>query len=109
MGGEDRALAKVLDGLRAGKKPREIAVDIYGAEEVRDMWYPDSGMRSQMRRWLDKAERHDRRRLARPGSAPWVRRVTGIREACRGLEGRHLARSAQERESRQRTIRLPPS
>ena len=56
MGGEDRALAKVLDGLRAGKKPREIAVDIYGAEEVRDMWYPDSGMRSQMRRWLDKAD-----------------------------------------------------
>ena len=34
---------KVLDGLRAGKKPREIAVDIYGADEVRDRWYPDSG------------------------------------------------------------------
>ena len=30
---------KVLDGLRAGKKPREIAVDIYGADEVRDGWY----------------------------------------------------------------------
>ena len=31
---------KVLDGLRAGKKPREIAVDIYGADEVRDGWHP---------------------------------------------------------------------
>ena len=55
MGGEDRVLVKVLDGLRDGKKPREIAVDIYGADEVRDGWYPDSGMRSQVRRWIDKA------------------------------------------------------
>ena len=44
-----------------------------------------------------QGRRHDRRRLARPGSAPWVRRVTGSRGTCRGLEGRHFARAAQER------------
>ena len=43
-----------------------------------------------------QGQRHDRRRLARPGSAPWIRRVTGSRGTCRGVEGRH-ARAAQER------------
>ena len=46
---------KALDGLRAGKTPRQIAVDIYGADEVAAEWYSDGGMRSQVRRWIDKA------------------------------------------------------
>ena len=46
---------KAMVGLRAGKKPRQIAVDIYGADEVKANWYPDGGMRSQVRRWIDKA------------------------------------------------------
>ena len=46
---------KVIDGLREGKKPRQIAVDIFGAEEVKAEWYTDGGMRSQIRRWIPKA------------------------------------------------------
>ena len=46
---------KVIDGLREGKKPRQIAVDIFGAEEVKAEWYADGGMRSQIRRWIPKA------------------------------------------------------
>ena len=46
---------KAMVGLRADRKPRQIAVDIYGADEVKSNWYPDSGMRSQVRRWIDKA------------------------------------------------------
>ena len=46
---------RAMVGLRADKKPRQIAVDIYGADEVKANWYPDSGMRSQVRRWIDKA------------------------------------------------------
>ena len=49
-------MIQVLDGLRAGKKPREMAVDIFGADRVAEDWYPDGGMRSQMRRWIAKAE-----------------------------------------------------
>ena len=67
VGGEDRAVVKAMVGLRAGKKPRQIAVDIYGADEVKANWYPDGGMRSQVRRWIDKAQRPGGRRLARPG------------------------------------------
>ena len=47
---------KVLDGLRAKKTQRQIAEDIFGAEEVEAEWYPDGGMRSQMRRWIKKAK-----------------------------------------------------
>ena len=52
---ENRSLAIVMDGLRQGKKPREIAVDVWGAERVEEEW---SGywMRSQVRRWIPKAE-----------------------------------------------------
>ena len=32
---------KALDGLRAGKTPRQIAVDIYGADEVAAEWYSE--------------------------------------------------------------------
>ena len=54
-GGEDRAVVKAMVGLQAGKTPRQIAVDIYGADEVRANWYSHGGMRSQVRRWIDKA------------------------------------------------------
>ena len=33
-----------------------IAVDIYGADEVAANWYSDGGMRSQIRRWIPKAQ-----------------------------------------------------
>ena len=69
---------KVLDGLRAGEKPREIAKDIYGADEVKAEWYTDGGMRSQVRRWISKARAPRRGRLARSGSPQRVRRMTGI-------------------------------
>ncbi len=46
----------VLAGLGAGKKPRGIAVDIWGEQEVVAVWASDSWMRSQVRRWIPKAE-----------------------------------------------------
>ena len=46
---------KVLEGLRAEKSPREMAVDIYGADEVTAEWYSDGGMRSQVLCWIPKA------------------------------------------------------
>lgn len=46
----------MLEGLRAEKTPREIAMDIYGPAEVAAKWYSDGGMRSQVRRWIDKAK-----------------------------------------------------
>ena len=55
-GGEDRAVVKALVGLQAGRKPREIAVDIWGEEEVAAIWASDSWMRSQVRRWIPKAQ-----------------------------------------------------
>ena len=50
---------KVLDGLRAKKKPRQIAEDIFGAERVAAEWSTGDWMRSQLRRWIDKAEALD--------------------------------------------------
>ena len=52
--GEDRALVKAMVGLQAGKTPHQIAMDIYGADEVAANWYSDGGMRSQLRRWISK-------------------------------------------------------
>ena len=46
----------VLTGLGAGKKPRGIAEDIWGEKDVAETWYSDSWMRSQVRRWIPKAE-----------------------------------------------------
>ena len=43
-------------GLRAGKSPREIAVDLYGREKVDAAWHADSAMRSKLRRLLRRAE-----------------------------------------------------
>ena len=49
-------LMTVLDGLRAGKKPRGIAEDIWETEDVANVWASDSWMRSQVRRWVKKAQ-----------------------------------------------------
>ena len=46
----------VLAGLGAGKKPRGIAEDIWGKEDVAAVWYSESWMRSQVRRWIPKAQ-----------------------------------------------------
>ena len=46
----------VLAGLKAGKKQRGIAEDIWSEEDVAAVWYSDSWMRSQVRRWIPKAE-----------------------------------------------------
>ena len=54
-GAEDLTLVKVLEGLRAERTQREIAEDIFGADEVAADWYSDGGMRSQVRRWIRKA------------------------------------------------------
>ena len=76
---------KALDGLRAGKTPRQIAVDIYGADEVAAEWYSDGGMRSQVRRWIDKASGPWRT----AAGATWCRAMgpsgDRVREACRPL------------------------
>ena len=53
---EDRALAKVLDGLKTERTPRRMAEDIWGAERVAAEWNADSWMRSQIRRWVPKAQ-----------------------------------------------------
>ncbi len=49
-----------MDGLRRGRKPRQIAVDVWGAREdfrqvVRE-WRTGDWMRSQIRRWNKKAK-----------------------------------------------------
>ena len=46
----------MLDGLGAGKTPRGIAQDIWGQEDVAAVWTSDSWMRSQVRRWIPKAQ-----------------------------------------------------
>lgn len=51
----DRLLT-VMEGLRAGKKPRGIAEDIWGKEDVVRIWASDSWMRPQVRRWIPKAK-----------------------------------------------------
>ena len=47
---------KVLDGLRAEKTHRQIAEDVFGADEVAAKWHPDGWMRSQVRRWIPRAK-----------------------------------------------------
>ena len=57
---EDRNLAIVMDGLRQDRKPRSIAIDVWGAERgadgVVEEWRTGDWMRSQMRRWMRKAK-----------------------------------------------------
>ena len=49
-------LVTVLAGFGAGKKPRGIAEDVWGEKDVAEVWNSDSWMRSQVRRWIPKAE-----------------------------------------------------
>ena len=46
----------MLDSLAAGKTPRGIAQDIWGKEDVAAVWTSESWMRSQVRRWIPKAQ-----------------------------------------------------
>ena len=45
----------VLDGLREKRTQRRIAEEVWGAERVAAEWDPDGWMRSQVRRWVRKA------------------------------------------------------
>ena len=47
--------AAAMAGLRSGKSMREIAVDLHGADRVTADWHGDSGMRTQVRRLVDRA------------------------------------------------------
>ncbi len=63
--GEPAALlAVVAAGLRAGKPLREIAVDLYGREQVDADWHADGRMRSKLRRLVQRA------RAASGGAGP---------------------------------------
>ena len=54
--GADAAMRGIaLAGLRSGKSMREIAVDLYGADEVAADWHVDSRMRAKVRRLVDRA------------------------------------------------------
>ena len=55
--------AMALAGWRAGKSMWEIAIDIYGREQVDADWHADSWMRAKIRRLLYRAE-------ARVGAGP---------------------------------------
>ena len=49
------AEAVALAGWRARRSLREIAVELYGRDEVEACWHDDSAMRSKMRRLLARA------------------------------------------------------
>ena len=51
----DEELLLALDGHLDGKLPREIAADLTGAARVAADWYPDSGLRSLVRRRIRKS------------------------------------------------------
>ena len=61
------AEAVVAAGLRAGTPLREIAVDLYGREQVDADWHSDSHMRSKLRRLVQRAR-------AASGGAVWRER-----------------------------------
>ncbi len=94
-----------MDGLRRGRKPRQIAVDVWGAREdfrqvVRE-WRTGDWMRSQIRRWNKKAKaladggwcnlvprggpRSGVGRGLRSRSMPVHRDMNGIRHGIRSL------------------------
>ena len=65
MNGPERDMAaEALAGRRAGKPLREIAVDLYGREQVDADWHADSRMRSKLRRLVQRA------RAASGGAGP---------------------------------------
>ena len=45
----------VMERLKAGRTPRGIAMEVWGAEAVESEWGSDSWMRAQVRRWIRKA------------------------------------------------------
>ena len=45
----------ILDGLGTKRTQRDIAVEIWGGERVAAEWTTGYWMRSQVRRWIDKA------------------------------------------------------
>ena len=54
--GDDAAMRTVaLAGIWSGKSMREIAVDLYGADQVAADWHDDSGMRAKVRRLVNRA------------------------------------------------------
>ena len=54
--GADAAMrAVVLAGIRSGKSMREIAIDLYGTDEVAADWHVDSRMRAMVRRLVYRA------------------------------------------------------
>ena len=70
--GDDAAVrAVVLAGMRSGKSMREIAIDLYGTDEVAADWHVDSRMRSQVRRLVNRARAaSDEGPPARHGAMP---------------------------------------
>jgi hypothetical protein len=54
-GAEAAMRAVALAGIRSGKSMREIAVDLYGADEVAADWHVDSRMRAKVRRLVYRA------------------------------------------------------
>ena len=64
-------------GLRAGKPLREIAVDLYGREQVDADWHADRAMRSKLRR-LVRLVRRARDKVPAPGEGTGPRR-SGVR------------------------------
>ena len=61
----------ILDRLGTKRTQRDIAMEIWGAERVAQEWKTGYWMRSQVRRWLDKAKALDRggwRSLLPPGT-----------------------------------------
>ena len=45
-----------VDGVAVRKAVKQIAVDIHGAKKVAERgWYPDSDLRAQVRRLVEKA------------------------------------------------------
>ncbi|MCY3905620.1 MAG: DUF2285 domain-containing protein, partial [Anaerolineaceae bacterium] len=56
---EDAALMTILDDIGTKKTQRDIAVEIWGEEDVAAEWTTGYWMRSQVRRWIRKAEALD--------------------------------------------------
>ena len=54
--GDDTGMRAVaMAGIRSGKSMREIAVDLYGVDRVAAGWHSDSGMRTKVRRLVNRA------------------------------------------------------
>ena len=54
-GDGDRELLIALDGTKAGKTARQIAVDLWGAKRVAEDWYPGCPLGQTVRRRVKRA------------------------------------------------------